>query len=58
LCGWKSSGRVEAIPSPRWEGFNAWKERTIDAEIERRRIRKIQRDNMRRAARGEPLINP
>jgi hypothetical protein len=46
------------VPSPKWAGFRAWKEGAIDAEIERRRIAKIQRDNMRRLARGEPMIEP
>jgi hypothetical protein len=45
-----------AIPSPKWHGFRVWKERVIDAEIERRRVAKIQRENHGRLYRGEPLI--
>jgi hypothetical protein len=38
--------------------FEAQKRAVVDAEIERRRISMIQRDNMRRAYRGEPLVKP
>ena len=48
----------EMVPSREWEGFGAWKEQAIDAEIERRRIGKIQRDNIGRMRRGEPMIEP
>jgi hypothetical protein len=38
--------------------FRARKEKLISAEIERRRIGMIQRENRGRALRGEPLIEP
>jgi hypothetical protein len=38
--------------------YDGQKEKLIDAEIERRRIRMVQRENVNRAVRGLPLIDP
>jgi hypothetical protein len=46
------------LPHSDYHAFDAWKERAIDAEIERRRRAMIQRANVGRLARGEPLIDP
>jgi hypothetical protein len=41
-----------------WDRFVARKEEGISAEIERRRIRMIQRANIHRMRVGEPVIDP
>ena len=48
----------EAIPHKDFHDFDGWKRRAVDAEIERRRIGMIQRENPGRMRRGEPLIDP
>jgi hypothetical protein len=48
------------LPNPNAgaERFLARKEKLIDAEIERCRIAKLQRENIGRLARREPLVEP
>jgi hypothetical protein len=38
--------------------YTARKEQLINAELERRRIFMVQRENRNRAVRGEPMIDP